>query len=343
MTIRNTLIQGRDILFYIVRDTYEDIARYLGYPDKPGMPIVPPNGYFGESFFQVVPLPVRQVPMPNTPPPQNYIEIFLGTFPKINPIERVFFVTPEEGFYNFFIQNFRNASYLPNWLSKFLQIYFNCCLDISFLEVFREVLFILIFIYIELMQIRLLLGWLISINPYSFPLNYFVSFFDWIEEAPIFSSLPSIAGMNLTNFVFMIILGKFSDNLNHLVFTMPFLPSEGEPMKIQLNDTVTDVLVYRFLPRLWFYYPIPNDLREFWYTQRPDILKYMQKAYPDLGVEFRPDRIVEAQGVDIAYVKDHLTDLASSNVISTTSLMHINEFSNYLIHIPENLLTFFTF
>ena len=39
-----------------------------------------------------------------------------------------------------------------------------------------------------------------------------------------------------------------------------------------------DVLVFHYLPILWYRYPIPNDIREFWYNERPDILYYMQKA-----------------------------------------------------------------
>jgi hypothetical protein len=37
---------------------------------------------------------------------------------------------------------------------------------------------------------------------------------------------------------------------------------------------------------------IPNDIREFWYKERPDILDYMQKAYKDLDIQFLPDNIV---------------------------------------------------
>jgi hypothetical protein len=36
---------------------------------------------------------------------------------------------------------------------------------------------------------------------------------------------------------------------------------------------------------------IPNDIREFWYNERPDILNYMQKAYKDLDIQFLPDSI----------------------------------------------------
>ena len=62
-----------------------------------------------------------------------------------------------------------------------------------------------------------------------------------------------------------------------------------------------DVLVFHYLPILWYRYPIPNDIREFWYNERPDILNYMQKAYKDLDIQFLPDNI------DIAFNPDKLT------------------------------------
>jgi hypothetical protein len=74
---------------------------------------------------------------------------------------------------------------------------------------------------------------------------------------------------------------------------MPFLPSEGEEAKVYINEKMTDVLVFHFLPILWYRYPVPNEIREFWYKERPDILNYLQKAYKDLDIQFLPDNIVQ--------------------------------------------------
>jgi len=73
---------------------------------------------------------------------------------------------------------------------------------------------------------------------------------------------------------------------------MPFLPSEGVESKLFLREQMRDVLVFHYLPVLWYRYPIPNEIREFWYKERPDILNYMQKAYQDLDIQFLPDKIV---------------------------------------------------
>jgi hypothetical protein len=74
---------------------------------------------------------------------------------------------------------------------------------------------------------------------------------------------------------------------------MPFLPSEGEETKLLINEQMRDVLVFHYLPILWYRYPIPNEIRDFWYKERPDILNYMEKAYGDLDIQFLPDKIVE--------------------------------------------------
>ena len=54
-----------------------------------------------------------------------------------------------------------------------------------------------------------------------------------------------------------------------------------------------DVLTFHYLPILWYRYPIPNEIREFWYNERPEILDYMQKAYKDLDIQFLPDSVVQ--------------------------------------------------
>jgi hypothetical protein len=77
-----------------------------------------------------------------------------------------------------------------------------------------------------------------------------------------------------------------------LVFTMPFLPSEAEESKLLLQQQMKDVLIFHYLPILWYRHPIPNEIREYWYNERPEILDYMQKAYQDLAIQFLPDSLL---------------------------------------------------
>jgi hypothetical protein len=87
---------------------------------------------------------------------------------------------------------------------------------------------------------------------------------DWTED--VLQGIVPILGVNITGSVFLGILGVVADSLNHLVFTMPFLPSEGEETKL-INQQM-NVLVFHYLPILWYRYPVPNDIREFWYRER---------------------------------------------------------------------------
>jgi hypothetical protein len=121
--------------------------------------------------------------------------------------------------------------------------------------------------------------------------------------------------VNITGSVFLGILGVVADSLNHLVFTMPFLPSEGQPAKALINEELREVLVFRYLPILWYRYPIPNEIREYWYNQRPDILKYMQKAYQNLDIQFLPDGVVEES--NRTQWKEGITQLTEQTFLPT--------------------------
>ena len=86
----------------------------------------------------------------------------------------------------------------------------------------------------------------------------------------------------------MLFRSKIADSVNHLVFTMPFLPSEGNKVKMLIDGELKDVVQFHYLPYLWYKYPIPQTLREFWYSERPDILNFMEKNYGQFGINFRP-------------------------------------------------------
>ena len=122
---------------------------------------------------------------------------------------------------------------------------------------------------------------------------------------------------------------------------MPFLPSEGQPGRLVINETMKDVILYRYLPSLWYSHPIPDDLREFWYTERPDIYNFMKKNYGHLDIEFLPNRVLKEM-----YEKQHdPTIVANSfenlkNISSTVvceSSTYINEI-NHLVNQKQLIL-----
>ena len=86
-----------------------------------------------------------------------------------------------------------------------------------------------------------------------------------------------------------------------------------------------DVLVFHYLPILWYRYPIPNEIREFWYTERPDILEYMQKAYKDLDIQLLPNGILQelSQKSNLLTQLNTLTESFSTNLVSdSNSIVH---------------------
>jgi hypothetical protein len=216
--------------------------------------------------------------------------------------------------------------FLPDWFSQFLQVNLNFCLDLTILENLRESAFVSLVFYSQIVMLRIALAWFIVINPYSVPWCYIAAAVDWAEE--IFQGMvPSVLGVNATGTIFLGLLGAIADSLNHLVLTMPYLPREGEPVKLLINNQMKDVLVFHYLPILWYRYPIPNEIREFWYNERTDILEYMQRSYQNLDINFLPDNIevtLDAEKLKlISSLSNHDSNLIS--VLSTEIISRSTE------------------
>jgi hypothetical protein len=177
--------------------------------------------------------------------------------------------------------------FLPDWVSAHIQMRLNITVDHYNLELCRDVFFYIVLLYGAIVSLRTTLYWMIAINPYTFPWVFLVDFVDWIYEA-MGGIIPCIVGIDLIPTFFAMLLGKIADSVNHLVFTMPFLPSEGEKVKMIIDGEVKDVIQFHYLPYLWYRYPIPNNIREFWYFKRPDILEFMEKSYSQADIDFRP-------------------------------------------------------
>ena len=194
-------------------------------------------------------------------------------------------------------------------------------------------------VYSQMVVLRIAISWLIYINPYTFPWCYLAAAVDWTEDV-LQGIVPAILGVNITGSVFLGILGVIADSLNHLIFTMPFLPSEAEETKLLINQEMKDVLVFHYLPILWYRHPIPNDVREFWYYQRPDILEYMQTAYRDLDIQLLPNIVIQELNKKNNLVSQ-LSDLHES--LSTTILSQSDIVQSFpsIVHANENLQTFF--
>lgn len=288
MSLDEKFIPVRNAFYEIVKHFFETIATPFGYPENPGMSTIPDVTNRSEFLSS---LPRHKTFWPPAQRPETWFEMIFGTYPKLEPVDRYLYESKEEGFYNFYIENYRNIYFLPDWLSEFLQIRLNICLDITSLEMMREIIFVALVVYSQVVVLRIALAWLIFLNPYTFPWAYIVAAVDWTED--VFQGIiPAVFGVNLTTSIFLGIIGILGDTLNHVVFTMPFLPSEGEEKKLLINEQLKDVLVFHYFPILWYRHPIPNELREFWYKERPDILEYLQTFYHDVNIQFLPDNMI---------------------------------------------------
>lgn len=335
MSLDEKFASIRTAFYDIVDNFFKGIAGFFGYPTNPGMPTmveIPSDQYARSRFIDSLPTHVSY--WPPVQRPETWFEMIFGPTPKVEPVPRYIYESKEEGFYNFYIENYKNIYFLPDWLSEFIQVRLDICLDITVLETMREVFFVGLMVYSQIVILRIALSWFIYINPYTVPWCYIAAAVDWTEDI-LQGVVPAILGVNVTGSVFLGILGVLADSLNHLVFTMPFLPSEGEETKLLVNEQMKNVLVFHYLPILWYRYPIPNDIREFWYNQRPDILEYMEKAYQNLDIQFLPDDIVSQLNQEklTSFVSRSLVDLENnSNHMVSTEVLSKNDL------IPTDLL-----
>ena len=336
MSLDDKFAPLRTGIYTTVKSVFETLAGLFGYPENPGMPTIPQMSnaaYLRTDFLSS--LPKHRTYWPPPQQPQTWFEMIVGPTPRVATIPRYIYESKEEGFYNFYVENYRNIFFLPDPISEFLQVRCHICLDISLLETIREVLFIGLVVYSQMVVLRIAVSWFIYINPYTVPWCYLVAIVDWTEDV-LQGIVPAILGVNITGSIFLGAIGVIADSLNHMVFTMPFLPSEGEEMKLLINGKMKDVLVFHYLPINWYKYPIPNDLRVYWYTQRPDILEYLQTSYKDLNIQFLPNGI----SPQVAETTDVLTK-ASTELLAGHPMGHSTEWIPSVATAFHNLLSAF--
>ena len=289
MVFNNRIKELQNLVYDGFKTGFDLIAKLLGHPETPGMPIFPIDETLRDQLAEqnLLPLHITEIPPEQLQRPETLTEALFGTFPYTMPIEKHFYQHKVEGYYNFYVENYRNMYFLPDWLSGYIQIHFNITVDHSNLELCRDVFFYVVLLYGTIVSIRTILFWMLAINPYTYPWIFVVDFVDWIYDG-LAGILPCIVGIDLVPTFLALMMGKIADSANHLVFTMPFLPSEGNSVKMLIDGELKDVIQFHYLPYLWYKYPIPLNLREFWYSERPDILNFMEKNYDQFGINFRP-------------------------------------------------------
>lgn len=324
MTLENKILDIKVSFVNLVSYLFEKIARiFFNYPNNPGMPMLDfVDSNRKEILNYMTDLPVHVSNFPPLAVPRTLSQCFFGNYPLLPTIQRTFYEHKLDGFYNFYVLNYQNIFFLPDWLSQWIQINFEITVDDSQLMAIREGLFVGLLGYMFLLDFRMKLFWFLTINPYTRPWIYLLSITDWLFDL-LSGAVPVVLGLDLSATIMLTLFGKMVDSLNHLVFTMPFLPSEGIPGKMVIDGELKDVILFRYLPSLWYTQPIPDKLREFWYTQRPEILNFMQKNYSNLEIDFLPNRILKE-----IYEKEQIQNITIEGI------------SNKLLSIiPDQLMT----
>ena len=315
----------------------ENTAKLFGYPKtSTGMPIGnDPNGFNN--------LPIHEPRVPPAPDPNSIFEAVFGNVPKSSAIEKFYYESPQDGYFNFYIEHYRNVLFLPDWLSQSIQLSFGIGADTTGLEIVRDTLFSLIVYFMFFLQFRMMLYYFITINPYTRPWIYLISLTDWIYDLLFHLGITKRAtffGFPLLSILVNGAVGVLADALNHLVFTMPFLPSEGTAGQILVNGTPKDVIMFRYLPQLWYTHSIPDTVRNFWYFERPEIYQFMIKNYGFLKTDnaFLPMRVIYEQ------TRKNELKLFTCNPETITHLSHTtfydsqnwsHELTHYLADKPE--------
>lgn len=293
MTLKEEIFNFKIQFVTNLYETMGFIARkFFDYPNVPGMRIRPKAQEYKALVDYVRGLPNHETRCPPPPSPSTLTDVLFGNIPQFDKITRAYYQHKYDGFYNIQIPDYKNIWFLPEWLSRWIQLNLEITVDVSPLEHIQQAIFVAITMYYFVVEFRVKLFWFLTINPYTRPWVYLLSLTDWLMDW-VNGLAPTVFSIDISPMVVLGIFGKLGDALNHLVFTMPFLPSEGTLGNVMVDGKVKHIILYRYLPSLWAQQPIPNKLREFWYTQRPDILKYMKKNYSQLDIDFEPDRILQ--------------------------------------------------
>ena len=338
MGLKDIEIKVKLATIEFIQSAIEKIAtQFFNYPEVKGIPNEVEMSYSKRQVLDYIAgLPNHYSRIPPDPVPRTVGQAFLGNMPELYKIERTYYFHPKEGYYNFYFPNFKNIFFLPDWLSQWIQLNWEITTDLRPLIMIQEVLFVLIVAYYFLIEFRMKLFWFLTINPYTRPLVYLIGLTDVLIDG-IQGMFPLAFSVDSSSIIVLALIGRLADSLNHLVFTMPFLPSEGVLGKKRVGKGVIKVVVYRYLPYLWEHHPIPNDIREYWYKDQPKILKFMKKYYGKLEIDFEPDRILKE-----IYDKQHITKLThenidnmnhlSTNLVSDLSINSYHNFENFISH-----------
>jgi hypothetical protein len=124
MTLANEIIYRKLQFIDILETIVEKVATYLfNYPNVPGMDVLPSESDQRMAFEEYVrQLPVHQTRTPPQAVPTQLSDVIFGNIPHFDKITRTFYQHKTDGFYNLYIPDYQNIWFLPDWLSKWIQL-----------------------------------------------------------------------------------------------------------------------------------------------------------------------------------------------------------------------------
>lgn len=213
----------------------------------------------------------------------------------------------------------QQATFIPDLLSQALQIYggINVPDDTVNLAIFQRWVYDFVHMFMALCSFRVLFSLILIINPYTFPWILIITSTDWFLDS-LSGLVPVFIGVDFSGILGINILAAVADYIKKIAFTMPYLPSEG------IKETIGSHNVYRFggIPRLWEQYGIPNELREEWYKERPEIIEHLFKYYNDVDIDFVPSRVLEEfykTQMNTSNLTNHVIEVLPSHNLSWTN------------------------
>ena len=183
----------------------------------------------------------------------------------------------------------KKALFLPDPVSEFIQRALHIhTYDVAYTHIFRECqyyIYLLIFIFLTLNQVYYFVQTCLFINPYTYP---YVLLTDLILPYQLFFEdlCPTIYGYPTGTLAAQLLLGILLNGIRDLVFTMPFLPSEGiiHIATANVNDLAIvgeKFYIFSGVPQLWQAYGVPVDLRTDWFNSGNfNMFKFYETQYP---------------------------------------------------------------
>ncbi len=286
----------------------------------------------------------------------TYWDIFKPQAMRYNPaLVYPYYDSVADGYHNIFVvmkEGARRPLFLPDFVAENMQIVaslFDYQLDRNVMRNIQESLFDLFRLFLRLVDIRAGLMWFLMFNQYQQPFDTLRIITDWWFSS-FGGQLPYFFGVDIGVSLASMLLGLITDLMGRLVFTMPYLASEGvvygpgsfEEIKdcnpeliTMFNEYNQTIRLFRGLPKLWEKYPIPNNIREEWFTNKPHITEFMLNKYLGLGIDSLPDRIIQKLYNEHGYRVSQLsipTDFNDLKNISTDLICFMDT------HIMQNLL-----